>query len=323
LNLSREAELSREVGGLASRAFSFSSPSFSLRSSVEISFRWELFMGTQKLSGRVALVTGASKGIGACIAKALAAEGAPVVVNYSSSRTAAEKVVAEIEAAGGRALAVKANVSKSGDIARLFDETKGAFGKLDILVNNAGIYQPAPIGSITEESFHAHFDLNVLGLILASQEAVKCFGEKGGVIVNVSSVVALETPPGIVVYNATKGAVDSVTRSFAPDRGKKYSRQRGESRSYRHRGHACLGVCQRRLGGELAWPGRQSRGCGVHRDVSGFGRFEMDQRPIALCHRSAAVNGEETEEKSEQPAAAGLDSNGWSSRFSVCRPSFL
>jgi 3-oxoacyl-[acyl-carrier protein] reductase len=172
-------------------------------------------MKTKKLSGRVALVTGASKGIGAAIARALAEEGASVAVNYSSSRDGAMKVVADIEASGGRAIAVQANVAKSGDIPRLFSETISAFGKLDILVNNAGIYQPAPIGSITEESFHAHFNLNVLGLILASQEAVKHFGTAGGVIVNISSVVALVTPPGIAVYNATKGAVDSVTRSFA------------------------------------------------------------------------------------------------------------
>jgi 3-oxoacyl-[acyl-carrier protein] reductase len=172
-------------------------------------------MNTSKLSGRVAIVTGASKGIGACIAKALAKEGASVVVNYSSSQEAADRVVAEITSGGGQAVAVKANVAKSADIAHLFAETQAAFGRLDILVNNAGIYQPGPIGTITEESFHAHFNLNVLGLILASQEAVKQFGPEGGVIVNISSVVALVTPPGITVYNATKGAVDSVTRSFA------------------------------------------------------------------------------------------------------------
>lgn len=168
-----------------------------------------------QLEGKVAIVTGASKGIGAAIAKALAAEGAAVVVNYSSSKDAAEKVVAEIASAGGRAVAVKANVAKAAEISQLFAESEAALGKPDILVNNAGIYEPGPIGSITEESFHKHFDLNVLGLLLASQEAVKRFGSDGGVIVNVSSVVAQLTPPGIAVYSATKGAVDSLTRAFS------------------------------------------------------------------------------------------------------------
>lgn len=169
----------------------------------------------KKLSGKIAIVTGASKGIGAAIAKSLAAAGASVVVNYSSSPEAAERVVAEIQSAGGKAVAVKANVAKSADIDFLFAETKSALGSPDVLVNNAGIYQPAPIGTITEESFHKHFDLNVLGLILASQKAVEEFGDKGGVIVNISSVVALITPPGVSVYNATKGAVDAITRTFA------------------------------------------------------------------------------------------------------------
>lgn len=168
-----------------------------------------------KLEGKVAIVTGASKGIGAEIAKALAAQGAAVVVNYSSSREAAEKVVAGIASLGGKAVAIKANVAKAEEISSLFAESEAAFGKLDILVNNAGIYEPAPIGAITAESFHKHFDLNVLGLLLASQEAAIRFGPEGGVIVNISSVVAQLTPPGIAVYSATKGAVDSVTRAFS------------------------------------------------------------------------------------------------------------
>lgn len=169
----------------------------------------------KKLAGKVALVTGASKGIGASITKALAAEGAAVVVNYSSSKEAAEKIVADIIAEGGQAIAIQANVAKAAEIEKLFAGTLKAFGKLDILVNNAGLYVPTPIGTITEENYRKHFDLNVLGLLLASQEAVKCFGDAGGTIVNISSVVALVTPPGIAVYNATKGAVDSITRSFA------------------------------------------------------------------------------------------------------------
>ena len=138
-----------------------------------------------------------------------------MVINYSSSREAAERVVSEIASDGGKAIAVKANVAKQADIERLFAETKAAFGALDILVNNAGIYAAAPVGTITEEGFHRHFDLNVLGLILASQEAAKHFGPEGGVIVNVSSIVAILSPAGTAVHNATKGAVDAVTRTFS------------------------------------------------------------------------------------------------------------
>ncbi|HEY5751621.1 MAG TPA: glucose 1-dehydrogenase [Chthoniobacterales bacterium] len=172
-------------------------------------------MNNRKLEGKVALVTGASKGIGAAISRALAAEGAAVVINYSSSSEAAEAVVGEISASGGRAIAVKANVSRKADIDVLLSETKKAFGKLDILVNNAGVYAAEPIGSITEESFHKHFNLNVLGLILTTQEAIPYFGPEGGAIVNISSVVAKLCPPGVAVYSATKGAVDSLTRSFS------------------------------------------------------------------------------------------------------------
>ncbi|HEY8967086.1 MAG TPA: SDR family oxidoreductase [Candidatus Methylacidiphilales bacterium] len=172
-------------------------------------------MSAPKLSGKAALVTGASKGIGAAIAKTLAAEGAKVVVNYSSSRDAADRVVNDIALAGGTAVAIQGDLSKAADIARLFAQTKEALGGLDVLVNNAGIYVPAPIGSITEENFHRQFDLNVLGLILASQEALKYFPAEGGTIVNVSSVVARLPIPGLAVYTATKAAVDAVTRNFA------------------------------------------------------------------------------------------------------------
>ncbi len=174
---------------------------------------------TNKLAGKVAVVTGASKGIGAAIAKHLAAEGAAVVVNYSSSREGADRVVAEVAAKGGKAIAVQANVAKPADIGRLFAETKKAFGALDILVNNAGIYEGAPLGQITEENFHRHFNLNVLGLILATQEAIKHFGPAGGSIVNTSSVVSTLSPAGMAVYNATKSAVDGLTRTFAKELG--------------------------------------------------------------------------------------------------------
>ena len=174
---------------------------------------------SQKLAGKVAIVTGASKGIGASIAKHLAAEGATVVVNYSSSKEGADSVVAEITKNGGKALAVKANVAKRSELQQLFAETKKAFGKLDILVNNAGIYEFLPLEAVTEEHFHRQFNVNVLGLILASQEAAKHFGPAGGSIVNLSSLVSTYTPPTSVVYSATKAAVDAVTKVLAKELG--------------------------------------------------------------------------------------------------------
>src|SRR5436190_460757 len=173
----------------------------------------------KKLAGKVALVTGASKGIGAAIAKHLATEGAAVVVNYASSKEGADRVVAEITKNGGKAIAVQANVAKQQDITRLFAETKKAFGKLDILVNNAGIYEFSPLENVTEEHFQKHFDTNVLGLVLASKEAAKYFGPEGGSIINISSTVSSITPPNTSVYTATKGAVDAVTRTLAKELG--------------------------------------------------------------------------------------------------------
>lgn len=173
----------------------------------------------KKLAGKVAVVTGASKGIGAAIAKQLADEGAAVVVNYSSSKEGADRVVSEITAGGGKAVAVQANVAKQPDIVRLFSEAKTAFGRLDVLVNNAGVYEFAPLESVTRENFYKLFDLNVLGLILATQEAVKHFGPAGGSIVNISSVAATLAPPTTSVYSATKAAVDAVTRSLSKELG--------------------------------------------------------------------------------------------------------
>jgi 3-oxoacyl-[acyl-carrier protein] reductase len=164
-----------------------------------------------KLANKVAVVTGASKGIGATIAKHLAAEGASVVVNYASSQSGADQVVAEIVRGGGKAVAVKADVSKKADIERLFAAAKNAFGATDILVNNAGIYEFAPLDSITPEHFHKQFDLNVLGLLLVTQEALRTFSDKGGSVVNISSGVSTITPPNSAVYTATKAAVDSIT----------------------------------------------------------------------------------------------------------------
>jgi len=174
---------------------------------------------TKKLDGKVAVVTGASKGIGAGIAKHLAAEGAAVVVNYASSKQGADRVVDEIAKRGGRAIAVQANVAKKAEIERLFAETRKAFGKLDILVNNAGIYEFAPLQEITEEHFHKHFDINVLGLLLTSQAALKHFGPEGGSIINISSGASTSAPPGASVYSATKAAVDTITKSLAKELG--------------------------------------------------------------------------------------------------------
>ncbi len=173
----------------------------------------------KKLEGKIAVVTGASKGIGASIAKHLAAEGAAVVVNYASSKEGADRVVDEITRIGGKAIAVQANVSKKAEVEQLFVKTQQVFGRLDILVNNAGIYEYLPIEDITEEHFHKHFDLNVLGLILTSQQAAKYFGSAGGSIINISSIASTTTPATASVYSATKAAVDAVTKSLAKELG--------------------------------------------------------------------------------------------------------
>src|SRR5579864_6070763 len=174
-----------------------------------------------KLNNKVAVVTGASKGIGAGIAKGLAAAGAAVVVNYASSKEGADRVVEEIVKAGGKAVAVQGDVSKASDVKRIFAETKKAFGKLDVLVNNAGVYEFAGLGEISEEQFHRLFNTNVLGLILATQEAAKLFGPEGGSIINIGSTASSVTPPATAVYTATKGAVDAVTHVLAKELGPK------------------------------------------------------------------------------------------------------
>ena len=170
-----------------------------------------------KLAGKVAVVTGASKGIGAGIAKGLGAAGAAVVVNYASSREGADRVVAEITSGGGRAVAIQADVSKAADVLRLFAETKKAFGSLDVLVNNAGVYQFSPLESVTESEFHRQFNTNVLGLLLTTQEAVKHFGAGGGSVINVGSVASRTAPPMSAIYTATKSAVDAITHVLAKE----------------------------------------------------------------------------------------------------------
>lgn len=172
-----------------------------------------------KLNNQVAVVTGASKGIGAGIAKALAAEGASVVVNYSSSKAGADKVVQEIIARGGKAIAVQADVSKHADVVRLFAEVKKAYGKVNILVNNAGVYEFSPLEGVSEEHFHKHFNLNVLGLLLATQEALKLIGSEGGSIINIGSAASTLLAPNTSVYSATKAAVDAITGSLAKELG--------------------------------------------------------------------------------------------------------
>jgi 3-oxoacyl-[acyl-carrier protein] reductase len=171
------------------------------------------------LEGKVAVVTGASKGIGAAIAKGLGAAGAAVVVNYASSREGADRVVAEITGKGGRAVAVQGDVAKAADVRRLFEETRRAFGPVDVLVNNAGVYQFDPIESVSESEFHRQFDTNVLGPILAIQQAVKHFGPKGGSVINVSSISSTAAVPNSAVYSATKGALDAMTRVLAAELG--------------------------------------------------------------------------------------------------------
>jgi 3-oxoacyl-[acyl-carrier protein] reductase len=172
-----------------------------------------------KLHGKVAVVTGASKGIGAAITKALADEGAAVVVNYSSSKQGAERVVADITGRGGKAIAVQGDVSKQADIERLFSEARNAFGRLDILVNNAGIYEFTPLEDVTEDLFHRHFNLNVLGLLLTTKEAVKHMGHEGGSVINIGSGASSMRPPNSAVYTATKAAVDAITGVLAKELG--------------------------------------------------------------------------------------------------------
>jgi 3-oxoacyl-[acyl-carrier protein] reductase len=169
----------------------------------------------KELSGKVAVITGASKGIGAEIAKRLAGEGASVVVNYASSKGGAEEVVAAILNEGGKAIAVQADVAKSADVKRLFQATKDAFGRLDILVNNAGVFAFGPLEEVTEALFRRQFDTNVLGALLATREALGYFGAAGGSVINLSSISSVNPVPNSVVYSASKSAIDAVTKALA------------------------------------------------------------------------------------------------------------
>ena len=172
-----------------------------------------------KLQGKVAVVTGGSKGIGAGIARALGAAGASVVVNYASDKSGADQVVADIKAKGGQAVAVKGDVSKPTEVKRLFDETRKAFGKLDVLVNNAGVYKFAPLEETSEAEYQRQFGTNVLGPLLATREALPLFGSEGGSVINISSIVSRMGIPGSAIYAGTKGALDTITQVLASELG--------------------------------------------------------------------------------------------------------
>jgi 3-oxoacyl-[acyl-carrier protein] reductase len=187
-----------------------------------------------KFSNKVAVVTGASKGIGAAIAKRLAAEGASVVVNYATSKQDADRVVAQITQAGGRAIAVAAHVGNEDDVARLFAETKKAFGKVDVLVNNAGVYGPTPIEALSASEFHRHFDTNVLGPLLVTKAAIPLFPAEGGSIVNIGSIVSTLALPGVAVYASTKGAIDTIVKTLAKELAPRRIRVNGVSPGYTH-----------------------------------------------------------------------------------------
>jgi 3-oxoacyl-[acyl-carrier protein] reductase len=178
---------------------------------------WDL-SGESRLKGKVAVVTGASKGIGAAIAKGFGAAGAAVVVNYSSSKEGADRVVTDIKAKGGRAIAVQGDIAKAEDVRQLFDEAKKAFGTLDVLVNNAGVYKFVPLEEITEDEFHREFNINVLGTILVTKEALKHFGPNGGSVINISSTASAGAPE-LAIYSGSKGAIDAITRALAAELG--------------------------------------------------------------------------------------------------------
>jgi 3-oxoacyl-[acyl-carrier protein] reductase len=248
-----------------------------------------------KLSGKVAIVTGASKGIGAAVAKSLAASGASVVVNYASSKEGANKVVEAIKAAGGKAIAVKGDVSKAADARAVVDAAIKTFGRLDVLVNNAGVYEMKPLEEITEEHYHKIFDINVLGLLLISKEAAKHLG-KGGSIVNIGSGVSRITPPNSAVYTATKGAVDAITGVLSRELGPKGIRVNSVNPGMVETG----GLPQRRLHrlelpglGDLRDTARTHRPASRHRrgrDLPGDGRRRVVDWAAVARQRRHAVN---------------------------------
>jgi len=235
-----------------------------------------------KLAGKVAVVTGASKGIGAAIAKSLAAEGASVVVNYASSKAGADAVVADITAAGGKAVAVGGDVAKAAEVQGIIDAAISNFGKLDILVNNSGVYNFSSIEEVTEESFHKHFDVNVLGLLLVTQAAVKHIGE-GGSIINIGSVISRLNPAGTAIYTATKGAVDSITQVLSKELGSRKIRVNSINPGLVDtEGTQSAGIIKSDFEtGMVAQTARPRRSSGRHREgrcLPGFRRVGMDHR---------------------------------------------
>ena len=236
------------------------------------------------LRGKVAVVTGASKGIGAAIAKSLAEAGAAVVVNYASSKADADRVVGAITANGGKAIAVKGDVGKAADVQHLFDETRKQFGKLDVLVNNAGVYKFDPIEKITEEEFHRQFNTNVLGALLATREAVKHFGNGGGNVINISSVAATSSMAEGTVYAATKSALDTMTRTLASELGPRNIRVNAiapgavETEGVHAAGFAGQRLPEADHRRHAARPARPARRRRAGRGVPGVGRVRLDDR---------------------------------------------
>src|SRR5215470_9553822 len=242
-----------------------------------------------KLSGKVAVVTGASKGIGASIAEHLAAEGASVVVNYASSKGGEELVVARIKEKGGKVIAVQGNVARLEDIERLFSETKKAYGKVDILVNNTGTYEFAPLGGITPEHIDKHFDLNVTGLLLTTQAAVKLMGTEGGTIINIGSIVGPMPPPQASAYSASKAAVDAITVSLSQELGPRKIRVNsldpGMVQTDGLRASGCTRVFPR--GDGKANPASADRTAGRYRSRGDF----PGQRRRPMDHRTSDCRG--------------------------------
>ena len=266
-----------------------------------------------KLEGKVAVVTGASKGIGASIARHLADSGAAVVVNYASSKEGADRVVAEIEGHGGRAVAVQADVAKVADVERLFAETKRTFGRLDILVNNAGIYEFAADRGGHARALPRQFDLNVLGLLLAAQEAVKHFGPDGGSIINISSVASTAAPPNASVYSATKAAVDAVTRSLAKELGPRKIRVNAinpgmvETEGLTDRRFGEERLPQAARGPDAARPHRPAAGHRAGRGVPGVVRLRAGSRAKPCTSRAACADVSGTAPRTtSQRARAGI-----------------
>ena len=264
-------------------------------------------MKNDKLNGKVAVVTGASKGIGAGIAKEFAEEGAAVIVNYASSKTrCGSKWSDEITNRGGKAVAVQGSVAKKADVERLFSEAEKAFGKIDIVVNNAGVYEFVPLEDVTEQQFHRMFDTNVLGMLLSTQEALKHFNADGGSVINIGSLASSLTPPTAVVYNATKGAVDAITRTLAKELGPRKIRvnainpgmviTEGVVTGGFHESDFRTMLESHNTAWSRRSDGRYRACCGILR----FRRFKMDHRRNAAYRRWSALTDDKMYKRSKK-----------------------